>query len=234
MFVGATGTCSPKGFLSGRTECGADDLGERERIGQTNADSLERERPMNNVAAYRKLVYRGRAPMRAQMRGALTAIAVALVALTSLAAPVAAGAAAGGQVPFKGSLEGLETTTGFTLPSTVSIVLEGTGNATHLGRFTLVNPHDVDLSNMTGCGPEVLTAANGDSVTAFGCGVATLVSGIPPLAVLSIVEDYEITGGTGRFAGATGSYHGRAHTPPGQPRRDDGFLRGNDLLARCK
>ena len=164
--------------------------------------------------------------MRARMRGALTAIAVAFVALTSLAAPVAAGAAAGGQVPFKGSVAGLETTTGFTPPSTVSIILEGTGNATHLGRFTLVNPHDVDLSTMTGCGPEVLTAANGDSVTAFGCGVAALVSGIPPLAVLSIVEDYKITGGTGRFAGASGSYHVERILHQGTPGATTGSFEG--------
>ena len=145
--------------------------------------------------------------MRASRRASLGAVAVVFVALTGLAAPVAAGAAEGANVPFKGRLAGVETTTGFTPPSTVSIVLEGTGNTTHLGRFTLVNPHDVDLSTMTGCGPEVLTAANGDSVTAEGCGVATVVSGSPPFATLSIVEDYEITGGTGRFAGATGSYH---------------------------
>jgi hypothetical protein len=145
--------------------------------------------------------------MRASLRASLGAVALVFVALTGLAAPVAAGTAEGATVPFNGRLAGVETTTGFTPPSTVSIVLVGKGNATHLGRFTLVNPHDVDISTMTACGPEVLTAANGDSVTADGCGTGTVVSGSPPFAALSIVEDYEITGGTGRFVGATGSYH---------------------------
>ena len=63
---------------------------------------------VNIVAVYRKFVTRGRAPKRARIGGSLTALAVVLVALTSLAAPVAAGSG----VPFNGNLNGAETTTG--------------------------------------------------------------------------------------------------------------------------
>ena len=84
--------------------------------------------------------------MRARMRAALTAVAVAFVALTSLAAPGAAGAAAGGQVPFKGTLAGVETTTSIDpgFPPVAHILGEWTGNANHLGRYTLENLHTVN------------------------------------------------------------------------------------------
>ena len=137
------------------------------------------------------------------MRASLAAAAVVVFALTSLAAPVAAGAAAGHAVPFIGTLRGVETTTSFTPPSTVSILLEGTGIATHLGRFTLENPHVVDTSTMHGCGNYVFTAANGDTVSAAGCGDAFLTA---TPGVLFIVEHATISGGTGRFAAATGSF----------------------------
>lgn len=48
----------------------------------------------------------------------------------------------------------------------------------------------------------MFTAANGDTLTAEGSGQATLVAP----GALSIVETTTITGGTGRFAGATGSF----------------------------
>jgi hypothetical protein len=49
----------------------------------------------------------------------------------------------------------------------------------------------------------VITAANGDTITAEGSGgQATLVAP----GVLSIVDPATITGGTGRFADATGSF----------------------------
>jgi hypothetical protein len=137
--------------------------------------------------------------MRAPLRASLTAVAVVFVALTSLAAPVAAAA----QVPFKGSFAGVETNTSFNFPFASQLTVT-TGNATHLGRFTADNPHVVNVVTLTGCGPYEFTAANGDTVTAADvCGEASL-TGTPGL--LSIVEQGTITGGTGRFAGATGNF----------------------------
>jgi hypothetical protein len=88
-------------------------------------------------------------------------------------------------------------------PTTVCIQAAGSGEATHLGQVTedsqvMADTNPADSHN--GCGPEtrttVLTAANGDtltmSATGYGCnGTAQ--------------DSYVVTGGTGRFAGATGS-----------------------------
>jgi hypothetical protein len=146
------------------------------------------------------------------MRAALAAVAVVFVTLTSLAAPLAAGAAPGHEVPFKGSLAGVETTTSVdpglppVVPPVAHILGEWTGNANHLGRYTLENPHTVNLMSRDATGTLTFTAANGDTVTADVTGHAEIVSGNPPTAVLSIVEHAIITGGTGRFEGATGTF----------------------------
>lgn len=138
--------------------------------------------------------------MPARVRAALTAVAVVFVALTALAAP----ASAGTQVPFKGSLQGVDALT-FTVPCgpLAPFLLTGTGNATHLGTFTVDFPHCVNFANGSGSGTFVLTAANGDTVTGTVIGQAVL----PPVnGVLSINETWTITGGTGRFGGATGIF----------------------------
>jgi hypothetical protein len=136
--------------------------------------------------------------MRAPLRASLAAVAVALVALTSLAAP----ASAGSQVPFKGRLQGLENNT-VNFPN-LSVHGEGTGNATKLGRYTVEYDGAVNLITGSGTGfAWLFTAANGDTVTAVGSGQAD----VPPIGgVLHIEEHGTITGGTGRFAGATGSF----------------------------
>jgi hypothetical protein len=128
----------------------------------------------------------------------VASLALAALAVLGLAGPVAAQKA----VPFKGSLEGVFTTTSFAFPF-VSILGEWTGNATHLGRFTVENPQTVNVLTHRESGSFEFTAANGDTVTAdeSGQGFLTETPG-----VLSIVEHATITGGTGRFAGATGSF----------------------------
>ena len=142
--------------------------------------------------------------MRATPRASLAAVAIVFVVLTSLAAPLAAGAAPGHEVPFKGSLQGVDALT-FTVPCgpLAPFLLTGTGNATHLGRFTVDFPHCVNFANGFGSGTFVLTAANGDTVTGTVIGQAVLP---PANGVLSINETWTITGGTGRFGGATGIF----------------------------
>jgi hypothetical protein len=127
------------------------------------------------------------------MRAAVMAIGL----LLTLAAPVAANE----QVPFRGSLEGTVTVTPLD-PPLASVVIEGGGNATQLGRFTVEIPHLVNQATRIGGGTYIFTAANGDTLTADFSGQATLVSP----GVLSVAETGVITGGTGRFAGATGSF----------------------------
>jgi len=55
------------------------------------------------------------------------------------------------EVPFKGRLEGTATITPGT-PPFLSVSIEGTGNATHLGRFTVEIPHVVNTTNRTSTG----------------------------------------------------------------------------------
>jgi len=105
------------------------------------------------------------------------------------------------QVTFKGSLEGTVIRT----PSGPVVLadIEATGTATHLGQYTLQIPAVVDPVARTAVGTYEFTAANGDTVRADFTGQATPTA---TPGVLSIVETATITGGTGRFAGATGNF----------------------------
>jgi hypothetical protein len=118
-----------------------------------------------------------------------------------LTAALAGPAAAAQQVPFKGSLQAVESYV-VQFP-TLFVDASGTGKATHLGRFTVTYQVEVDL--LTGGGPASihLVAANGDAIFATGSGQD---SPTEDPDVSFIVETYTITGGTGRFAGATGSF----------------------------
>ena len=124
----------------------------------------------------------------------------AIVAAAALALTLAGPVSAGDQVPFRGALVGSATTTPLGGPI-VAVQLEATGTATHLGRFSLEAPHIVDQATLTGVGTLVLTAANGDTLTADFVGTARLVE--PP--IVAITETATVIGGTGRFAGATGT-----------------------------
>ena len=114
-----------------------------------------------------------------------------------LASPVAAAE----QVPFKGSLQGLDIGTPGN-PPYMSVQVTATGNATQLGLFTYTELDTVDTSTRIGTGTFVFTAANGDTVFGTISGQATFT----PPNVLTIEENAIITGGTGRFAGVTGSF----------------------------
>jgi hypothetical protein len=81
--------------------------------------------------------------------------------------------------------------------------VEAKGHASHLGRFTLDIPHVVNRATRAATGSYEFTAANGDKVYAEFTGLATPTA---TPGVLYIEETASITGGTGRFAGATGSF----------------------------
>ena len=126
-------------------------------------------------------------------------LTLAVVSVLVFASPAAAKA----QVPFRGQLElGGAIVTPLT-PPFVSVEIEGTGNATQLGQFTVSVPHLVNRSTGTLVGSYEFTAANGDTLTADFVG-RSMPSGVP--RVLFVMETATITGGTGRFAGATGSF----------------------------
>ena len=114
-------------------------------------------------------------------------------------------AAAQKQVPFKGSLQGHETDTpqGGPPPTTVMATGSTEGIGTHVGQFSFTYQLTITLATGTATGSAQLIAANGDSIftTIIGSSEPTATPG-----VLSITEIDTITGGTGRFAGAQGSF----------------------------
>ena len=120
-------------------------------------------------------------------------VAVA-VSLASVAVAVAA------ETPFKGRLDAVETSQ-LVFPI-ASVDREGTGTATYLGKYTEHATLQVNVLTGSSTGASTFTAANGDTLTASITGQSTPTSP----GVLSIVEVYTITGGTGRFADATGTF----------------------------
>lgn len=82
----------------------------------------------------------------------------------------------------------------------------GTGNASHMGRVTLQSTDcptpSPTVFTFTG-GRLLLTAANGDTLHADYSGALLPTSAVSPLYSLS--GSYRVTGGTGRFRGATGA-----------------------------
>ena len=103
------------------------------------------------------------------------------------------------ELPFKGDLEGTQSVT-LLDPPFGQVAGQATGNGTHLGKFAVQFPHIVNFATSTGVGTYTFTAADGDTLTANFTGQAQ------PGPITSIVEEAVITGGTGRFAGATGSF----------------------------
>jgi hypothetical protein len=146
----------------------------------------------------------------------LTLAVVAVLGLASLPA-------AGEEVPFKGRLEGIATSI-VDEPPLRHVLLEGTGKATQLGKFTFAFPHTVYLPTRAAVGTYHIVAANGDKLTASATGLATptIIDGVFHLA---IVEELvvEPTLSTGRFAGATGSITGQRLYNPGTGRTFGSF-----------
>jgi hypothetical protein len=108
------------------------------------------------------------------------------------------------QVPFKGSVQGREIDQfQGPPPGTLAVNGSGTGLATHLGQLTVTWNLTVNLADGSATGHFQFIAANGDVIftTIVGQGEPTDTPGIN-----RIVEINTITGGTGRFAGAKGSF----------------------------
>ena len=125
---------------------------------------------------------------------------VGLVAAFSILLSSVAVSAMAAETPFKGTVSAVET--GQTVFPIRTITREGTGTATYLGRYTEHVTAQINVLTMSATGAATFTAANGDTLSASVVGQATRIGP----TVLSIVEVYTITGGTGRFADATGSF----------------------------
>ena len=121
-------------------------------------------------------------------------------------------AAARSLVPFAATFS--EDGPAFPCPfPTLCITIHGTGQAMHFGATAESSSATLNLISLqaTGCSAEdrtaVLTAANGDQIdVTFSGGVTCMTS---PTSGSSHYA-YAITGGTGRYTGATGSGTARA------------------------
>jgi hypothetical protein len=119
-----------------------------------------------------------------------------LMASTAFAAPAAK------KLPFKGSIHAAEVYS-FDFP-TMYVTSNGSGNADFLGKYEFSYQITVNLLSGAGTGGSMhFIAANGDSLYADGTGQGG-PSGTPNFN--AVTENYVITGGTGRFTDATGSF----------------------------
>jgi hypothetical protein len=125
-------------------------------------------------------------------------------ALTPGGGATARAAANAAVLPFHGAVDSASHVAVYDFgTNTAFIHLVGTGTATHLGRYTLVVDYVLSLVTIAGSERMTMTAANGAVLTAEGTA-----QGTPSEDGLSLrsLESLTITGGTGRFAGATGSF----------------------------
>jgi hypothetical protein len=131
-----------------------------------------------------------------------TNLALALVAILGIAGQ----ASAKSPVPFKGTLEGRLVNRTPVNPPVVFDIFEIAGNATHLGKYTLVIEAVVNFGTLppTAAGLFTFTAANGDTVVADFTGSSALV--VPGLVLITEHAIIDPDRSTGRFAGATGTF----------------------------
>ena len=130
------------------------------------------------------------------------AIVFASLALIIAAlAPASALAKAGGtDRPVKGTAVGAVTAT---LAPGLPTEVDASGRLTHLGRYTAHFEGGAEIIGGTTFGQGTFTdvAANGDQLT----GTATFSGPAPSGAVHAVTTTFTITGGTGRFADASGT-----------------------------
>lgn len=82
------------------------------------------------------------------------------------------------------------------------INLNGSGNATQLGLYTYSLQAKLFLPTLSATSSATFVAADGSTLIAEGTGQGTPTE---TPGVISIVETMTITGGTGRFEGASGN-----------------------------
>jgi hypothetical protein len=120
------------------------------------------------------------------------------VAAAALVASTTAGATT---VPYKGSDVG--TWANGTEPCPGSFIITTSGVATYLGSYTY-SSHECATGDTTYAGVFTLTAANGDTITGTYSGDVVSVNSVGDVYY---EQTNTVTGGSGRFDGATGSFH---------------------------
>jgi hypothetical protein len=137
----------------------------------------------------------------------LLVFALALIFLVPLARTVFAAPAVDGgfakttRVPFKGTMQSNESYT--TVSPTMYVTANGSGEATVLGPFTVSYHTEVNLVDFSEGESAYFAGSNGDSFQAKGLGQS--IEDRTP-GMYNVIEIYTITGGTGRFSGASGTF----------------------------
>src|SRR4051812_19297223 len=128
--------------------------------------------------------------MNALFRSGMYLPVAAMILTAALAIPGQAQT----QVPFRGTFQGSDNVT----PPTITT--SGAGTGTQLGRFSVTNV--LTLTSGTGTGHWI--AADKNSVDSTF--VSTPDFSTQSLGYITVTELHTITGGTGRFTGAQGSF----------------------------
>jgi hypothetical protein len=139
------------------------------------------------------------------MKNGIAALAVAVLMALTTAVPAAGAGVL--ERPFKGTIVGGGVpVVDASCAMGVRTDSWGTGQVTHLGRITLISSHcQAPMGEVIRGGVSTLVAANGDTLE------VTYSVMVDPFeftegAILTGTSPNVITGGTGRFAGAGGSY----------------------------
>lgn len=127
----------------------------------------------------------------------LTTVLLALFAITLFAGT----AMAGTTVPFAGSDVGTFAIPGSCDGGNLNVVIGGAGTATHLGRYSYTADECFDPGTGTFTGDPTFTAANGDQL--WGSYEGQVAPTSDP-NVITYTETLTISGGSGRFLGASG------------------------------
>jgi hypothetical protein len=138
-------------------------------------------------------------------------ISLAVVAVLVALIAVPGQASAGSLVPFRATFANTNTMApcppNAPAPS-FCVALAGSGHATHMGKIQFSGLTVVNLASncgpgcFTDSGPNTLTAANGDQITLDNTGKNSATS---DPTIRTKTGTYVVTGGTGRFSGASGS-----------------------------
>ena len=134
------------------------------------------------------------------MKKVLVSTITALLLMIILASTVfAAHVASGQELLLKGSWDAVEIARG--IPPNVLVSGSGSANATQLGLYRVSYQIHVNVPPGFGSGFSQFVAANGDTLSASVLGKSTPTE-VPN--IIMIIEQHTITGGTGRFEGASG------------------------------
>jgi hypothetical protein len=153
----------------------------------------------NDGANQENIVIKAKSRISVSLQLAVVLLTAALAGSAVATSRGASGHGARGSLPFKGRSSGVVTATGFDPAAGVAYThVEGEGRATHVGRFTVTGDVAVEVATGIPNGTWTITAANGDELVLDMTGHG--------------IDDHHgfgaftVTGGTGRFEGATGSY----------------------------